>query len=104
MTLKDLEALPILITRSIGEAAREPKTHNYIVDCVKRFFRGDYGEVGDEDTEANNNDLEYGEGHVLARYKPKYELTGDFYIEAYFSESYPGEESNHTMIMYCEER
>ena len=104
MTLKDLEALPILASRSIGEATKEPKTHNYVVDCVKRFYRGDYGEVCQEDTESNNGDLFRGEGHVLARYLPKYELTGEFYIESHFSESCPGIDSNHTMIMYCEER
>lgn len=104
MTLEDIKKQDLLQTRSIAEACKDPKTHNYIVDCLGRFFRGDYGEICQEDTELNNEDLGGGEGHILARYKAAFSLESDIYIEAHFSQSMPGIDANHTMIMYCMER
>lgn len=105
MTLADLQKIPVYQTRTIAEACNHsPQTHNYIVDCLHRFFSGDYGEVPQEDTDANNADLLDGEGHVLARYKARHNLEGDIYIESHFSESVPGIDTNNTMVMYCGER
>ena len=105
MTLEDIKQLPILQTRGIAEAVnKEPKTHAYIVECLNRFYSGDYGEIGQEDTDANNLDLQEGEGHILARYKERLALEGDIYIEAHFSESMPGIDGNNIMIMHCIER
>ena len=105
MKLNDLRNLPLLQTRSIADAyAGDTETFRYIAECLGRFYKGDYGEVPEENTEANNNDLRVGEGHVLARYEEKYMLDNDIYIEAYFSDSTPGIDANHVMIMYCSER
>ena len=105
MTLEDVKQQPLLQTRSIANACEgSPETHAYIIQCLNRFFSGDYGEIDREDTEYNNADLAQGEGHILARYKAKGELDGDIYIEAHFSESIPGIDANNTMIMYCHER
>lgn len=105
MKLDDLRELPLLQTRSIANAyAGDPETFRYIAECLGRFYKGDYGEAPEEDTEANNLDLAGGEGHVLARYEGKYMLDSDIYIEAYFSDSTPGIDANHVMIMYCSER
>ena len=105
MTLCELRRLPLLQTRGIAAAwEKSPETFKYISECLVRFYNGDYGEVPQEDTEANNRDLLSGEGHVLARYKAKRKLDRDIYIEAHFSESVPGMDANHTMIMYCDER
>ena len=105
MTLDDLRQLPLLQTSSIAASWKDsPETLAYLSDCVNRFYRGDYGEVPQEDVDANNSDLRAGEGHILARYKEKYNLEGDIYIEAYISESMPGIDCNHTMVMYCIER
>ena len=105
MTLEDLKRIPLMQTRSIAASSKgSPETHAYIIDCVKRFYSGDYGEVGQEDTDANNSDLETGEGHILARYKGMYTLDSDIYIESHFSESVPGIDANNTLIMYCNER
>lgn len=105
MTLNDLRELPLLQTRSISKAyGRNPDTFGYIVECLGRFYKGDYGEVPQEDVEANNYDLRAGEGHVLARYEAKFGLDNDIYIEAHFSDSIPGIDANHIMIMYCLER
>ena len=105
MKLDDLRLLPLLQTRGIAATcSKSPETFAYIIDCINRFYAGDYGEVGQEDTDANNADLRAGEGHVLARYKEMYTLDSDIYIESHFSESVPGIDANNTMIMYCYER
>ena len=105
MTLQDIEKNDLLQTRSIAEDTKNSiETKQYIYNCIKRFFSGDYGEIPEEDIIYNNADLENGEGHILARYKARYNLKNDIYIESYFSNEMPGIETNHTMIMYCEER
>ena len=104
MTLEDLRRLPLLQTRAIAASCRDPEAFAYILDCVNRFYRGDYGKVAQEDSDANNRDLRAGEGHILARYEGRYSLDGDIYIESHFSESVPGIDANNTLIMYCNER
>ena len=105
MTLEDLRKIKTFQTRTIAEACRDEETKIYIINCLQRFFTGDYGEIGEEDTEANNNDLVNGCGHILARYKGKYRLENDFYIEAHFDDQEPGNtDFNNIMIMYPSER
>lgn len=105
MTLAELRKLHLFQTRSIAAACNDsPKTYNYIIECLKRFYGGDYGEICQDDTDANNAELAAGEGHVLARYKAKYNLESDIYIESHFSKSIPGIDANNTMVMYCNER
>lgn len=107
MTLSDVRLLPVLQTRGINADASRDKsgqTHNYIVDCLMRLYAGDYGEIPEEDTAANNDELQAGEGRILARYKAAHDLTEDIYIIAAFSQSMPDIiDANHTMIMYCSE-
>lgn len=75
MTLEDLKKQDLLQTRSIAEACKDsPETLEYIISCLARFFSGDYGEIGEEDTAYNNQDLQEGEGHILARYKARHAL------------------------------
>ena len=104
MTLEDLRKQDILQTRTVAAACQDTETFEYLLACLERFFSGDYGEICEEDTEYNNQDLAEGEGHILARYKARFALEGDIYIEAHFSKSMPGIDANNTMIMYCEER
>jgi hypothetical protein len=106
MNLLDIQKLPLLQTRTIAEVCkRDADTHNYIVDCIKRFYSGDYGTIPPEDTEANNWDLQNGCGHILARYPSKYNLQGDIYIEAHFDEDLQGNiDANNTLVMYRSER
>ena len=104
MTFEDVRRLPLLQTKSIAEAAEDEQTHDYIVTCLNKLLRGDYGKLGEEDTNANNKELEAGEGKILARYPKAGKLSGDIYIIAYFSEEMAGDiEANHIMIMYPEE-
>ncbi len=104
MQREELRNLYTGITRTVAEAIEDGQTHAYVISCYKRFMRGDYGEIGQEDTEANNADLAAGEGHVLARYKAQEKLTNDIYIEAHFSQEVPGIDANNLMIMYTWER
>lgn len=104
MTLEDLRRLPLLQTRAIAASCEDTRTFAYVLDCVNRFYRGDYGKVAQEDSDANNRDLRAGEGHILARYEGRYNLDSDIYIESHFSESAPGIDANNTLIMYCNEK
>ena len=105
MTLEDLKKIPTLQTRGIAEAAKDPKTALYIVECLNRFWAGDYGDIPPEDTAANNADLRAGEGHILARYKQAEKLTGNVYIEAMIYEPEKGNiDYNYIMVMYTDER
>lgn len=38
MTLEQLQSIPILQTVSISEAAKDPATHTYIVECLQRML------------------------------------------------------------------
>lgn len=107
MTLDDLKRIPVLQTATIAEACKDPATLAYVVGCLHRFWRGDFGEVCQEDADANNADLEAGDGHALARYAGKGSLTGDIYIEAHFFDdpAYKNDiDYNYTMICYPAER
>jgi len=106
MTLEDLKKIKLLQTRSVAEAmTKDEKTFAYVADCVNRFWAGDYGEVPTEDTDANNNDLSCGYGHVLAHYKQAYELTNDIYIEAHFDKDNLNDiDYTQTLVMYVDER
>lgn len=103
MTLDDITKIPVLQTRHLAEDANEdPETLKYIVDCLLSCYTGDYGTVPPEDVEANNADLEEGYGHILARYKAKYKLTEDIYINIHFDRDHLDDvDYTNTMIMYC---
>lgn len=106
MTLEDLKKIPLLQTALIAETAgADPETLNYIIECLNRFYSGDYGEICAEDTEANNADLRAGYGHILARYEQKHSLTDDIYIEAHFDKDNLNDiDYTNVLIMYPDER
>ena len=109
MTLGDLSKVRLLQTKGIAEACSEEiggnATFVYIMQCLTRFYSGDYGEVCEEDTVANNKDLADGYGHVLAVYKKAHNLTDNIFIEAHIDRDCPGDtECNHVMVMYPSER
>lgn len=105
MTLSNLYTMPLLQTRAIAAAAEDPETMRYILKCLHRFYSGDYGEICADDTAANNAELLSGYGHILARYKQAFKLSGDIYIEAHFDKDHLTD-INYTqiLIMYPEER
>ena len=100
MNRLELQKIPIYQTRSIAEAQEAAP---YILNCLLRCYSGDYGIVPEEDTAANNHELEAGEGRILARYEAKEGLENDIYIDIHFSVSDKTEECNYGMIMYCDE-
>lgn len=102
MTLNDIAKNPLLQTREIAADTDEP-TRAYIQSCINSFFIGNYGEIPEQDVEANSRELEAGEGHILARYKQAHALKDDIYINAHFSKSSSGIDYNNTLIMYCHE-
>lgn len=106
MTLEDLQNIQLYQTQGIAAACKEDiETLGYIMDCVERFYKGDWGDIPAEDTESNNKDLQAGYGHILARYAAKYELRDDVYIEAHIDKDEPGNlDANNTLVMYCGER
>lgn len=106
MTLDDVKRLPVFQTRGTATAAAEDdgQTNNYIFDCLMRLYAGDYGEIEQEDTDANNAELADGEGRIVARYKQRHALTEDIYIIATFSQSMPDIlDANNITILYCSE-
>lgn len=103
--MMNLRTIQTFQTRTVAGACQDPRTRLYITRCLSRFYRGDYGEIPQEDADLNNADLKAGEGHVLARYKASHNLDRDIYIESCFSQSNPDVlDCNYTMIMYCDER
>lgn len=106
MTLEDLRAIPLYQTKGIAAACqKDAATLGYIMDCLQRFYAGDYGEIPAEDTESNNSDLQAGYGHILARYKAQHSLQSNIYIEAHIDKDLPGNlDANNTLVMYCGER
>lgn len=105
MILDDLRKMPVLQTRTISYAGEDPETHNYIMDCLQRFFKGDYGDICKDDTEANNADLKSGYGHILAAYPGDYKLQSRFYIEAHFDKDNLNDiDYTQIVIMYPDER
>lgn len=61
MTLEDLRKLPLLQSATIAHICeKDEQTTIYILECLNRFYSGDYGEICEEDTAANNSDLKEG--------------------------------------------
>lgn len=81
MTLDDIRKLRTLQTRTIAAACEDESTLAYVIQCLQRFYKGDYG-------------------------KPQGALTGSIYIEAHFCADVDisNVDYNNTMICYCDER
>ncbi len=104
MTRLQLQKIDVYQTAPIAEASKDPQTAAYILECLTRFYGGDYGpQIGEEDAAVNNEDLKRGEGHALGRYQAAAALAEDIYIDFHFSESNPGTDYNYGMILYCSE-
>jgi len=107
MKAEDLKRNALAVTAGINHAMQTDKTgetYGYIMECLGRFFAGDFGDVPEEDAEANRAELTRGEGRALARYPARKNLAGAIYIQAYFSTAEPGDlERNNTLVMYCDD-
>ena len=89
----------LFITRQLNEdVANDESVAKAVYAAIERFNNMDWGDLCQEDKDANNQDLKDRDGHVLARYKtPK----GDIYINLVFDE--PSIHSDAATIMYCNE-
>lgn len=86
-----------VITRRLSEAADKNADILAAVNAaVSRFCNEDWGNIDQEDKEANKADLTARDGHVLARYETP---AGDIYINLEFLLP----EENIACIMFCEE-
>ena len=75
----------ILLTRTLNDtAADNSKVAQEIVTAIRRFGRNDWGNVPDEDKEANDEDLKRRDGRLLGKYSTQ---EGDIYITLDFGES-----------------
>lgn len=103
MTRIELQKIPMFQTATIAQAVQDDGAGPYIKQCLLKCYAGDYGKMPEEDTAANNEELEAGEGHILARYEPGQGLDSDIYIDIHFSAANPEPDFNYGMIMYCNE-
>ena len=108
MTLNDLQKMKILQTAGImADIQADPTdaTHLYVVEKLRRFYSGDYGNVGKRQTEANNKVLSAGHGRIVATYEKGAGLTDHIYIIAILEEDTGAEDidNNHIVIMHCKE-
>lgn len=105
MTLEQIRERQVFQTRGIAADIKDnPAAYRYVLECLQRLYKGDYGTVPAEDTDANNSELAAGEGRIVARYKAAEGLQEDIYIIAAFSESMADNlDANNTMIMYVSE-
>lgn len=86
------------VTRRINNAiADDIKTAKAVTQAIGRFYSGDWGELSDDDKEANNADFRARDGHVLGRYKTP---AGDIYINLEFGRT---EKEDHVCAMFCDE-
>lgn len=102
MTLNDImNRNPLYIAGGATAAAEIPAARDYILQCVRRFYSGDYGAIPPEDIAENNAELAAGEGRILARYEAGQGLKENIFVIAYFSERHPeSDDYNYTSICY----
>ena len=104
MTLDQIKENPITATAAVNAAMEQnPEIHDFIMACLTRFFSGDYGTTGPEDTAANNAELADGAGRVVAHYEAFPGMEDDIFIIAVFNEDIPGDNNNNTCVLYCSE-
>lgn len=87
--------MEFVITGGVNTAAEQNQdTAAAINAAVERFFNRDWGNVPEQDKEANNADLAANAGRILARYETP---DGDIYINYYPGTLEPA------VIMFCNE-
>lgn len=104
MTLEQIKSIPLHQTRGVyWDSKDDLQTKAYLMECVHRLWGGDFGTVPEEDTQSNLEELEAGEGRIVARYNKACKLEDDIYIICYFSATMDGLDYNNTTIMYVNE-
>ena len=87
--------MELTVTRSLYTTMEKvPATKQAVMEALRLFAADNWGEVPQEDKEANDRDKAAGVGRILARYKTP---SGDIYIN-----QYPGSDEPAS-VMYCRE-
>lgn len=85
----------IVMTRGIfDEVGNNPDFAIFVLDCLEKYeWFQDWGDLCEEDKEANNLAIKTGDDRILARYNNEY---GDIYIITEWDQSV-------TTILFCNE-
>lgn len=104
MKIQELALLPLMQTEEILNAISNKATHDYMCECLRRFYSGDFGSIPEEYKRQNAINLERGEGGALGRYPAAENLREDIYINGAFNVNYPGDISyNFVLVLFCTE-
>ena len=96
--MKPTKDIHFVITRQLFDAGQQDnETEKALLQAVERFKNGDWGEVCQEDKDANDSDLKSRNGHVLGRYKTP---AGDIYINLEFHDELT---EDCACLMFCNE-
>ena len=96
--MKPTRAINWTITRGLNEAVAEnEETAKAVYEAIRRFNAGDWGELVQDDKDANDNDLKHRDGHVLGRYHTP---SGDIYCNLEFHDE---ESTDYACLMFCNE-
>lgn len=96
--MKPTKEIHFVITRLLFEAGqKDNETEKAYLKAIERFKNGEWGELCQDDIEANNKDLEDRDGHVLGKYKTP---AGDIYINLEFHDDEP---QDYACLMFCNE-
>lgn len=96
--MKPTKEINFVITRGLFNAGQQnPATEEAYLDATRRFMAGDWGELCQEDKDANDADLANRDGHVLGKYHTP---DGDMYINLEFHDD---EDTDYACLMFCNE-
>ena len=96
--MKPVKDIQFVITRTLFTAGeRDRETEKAFLKAIERFRNGDWGELCQEDKDANDSDLANRDGHVLGRYKTP---SGDIYINLEFHDE---SKEDLACLMFCNE-
>lgn len=90
-----MEAQFYLTRRLNSRVAASQEVAQAVTDAITRFSSLDWGELPQEDKEANARDLKATGGHILGRYNTP---DGPVYVEWYVGDGEPA------VICFCDER
>lgn len=97
--MKHSKPYQTFITRRLNDDVAENKDiAKAVYSAAQRFYNCDWGDLCQEDKEANNRDLADRDGHILGKYSTP---NGNIYINLVFDE--PSIQSDAATIMYCDE-
>ena len=96
--MKPTKEIHFVITRTLFETGEtNHETERAFMEAIKRFKAGDWGELEQDDKDANDNDLKHRDGHVLGKYNTP---DGPIYINLEFHDESP---VDYACLMFCNE-